>query len=70
MSESEIRSESRRQFLKFLSGSPLLAYSGLGTIARRSHRAAAAFRSDPLAPLRTRTSSVTARRSTCSISSR
>ncbi len=33
MSTSDSRSESRRQFLKLLSGSPLLAYSGLGTIA-------------------------------------
>jgi len=31
MSASDIGSESRRRFLKFLSGSPLLAYSGLGT---------------------------------------
>src|SRR5438552_1768676 len=33
MSASDIRSESRRRFVKFLSGSPLLAYSGLGTLA-------------------------------------
>src|SRR5438034_782612 len=33
MSASDIGSESRRRFLKFLSGSPLLAYSGLDTPA-------------------------------------
>ena len=33
MPASDIRTDSRRRFLKFLSGSPLLAYSGVGTSA-------------------------------------
>src|SRR3981189_1409203 len=62
MSASEIRSESRRQFLKFLSGSPLLAYSGLGAgapdgpaAAPPDGPAAPPRLSDPIlwAPLRT-----------------
>src|SRR3981189_1644976 len=54
MSASEIRSESRRQFLKFLSGSPLLAYSGLGAGAPDGPTAPPRL-SDPIlwAPLRT-----------------
>src|SRR5882672_4857105 len=54
MSASDIRSESRRQFLKFLSGSPLLAYSGLGTGAPDGPTAPPRL-SDPIiwAPLRT-----------------
>src|SRR5712691_1049284 len=54
MSESEIRSESRRQFLKFLSGSPLLAYPPLGAIAADGPTAPPRL-SDPIlwAPLRT-----------------
>ena len=54
MSASDIRSESRRQFLTFLSGSPLLAYSGLGTGAPDGPTAPPRL-SDPIiwAPLRT-----------------
>src|SRR6266436_5861697 len=54
MSASDIRSESRRQFLKFLSGSPLLAYPGLGTGAPDGPTAPPRL-SDPIiwAPLRT-----------------
>src|SRR3989440_8936495 len=54
MSASDIRSESRRRFLKFLSGSPLLAYSGLGTLAADGPTAPPRL-SDPIlwAPLRT-----------------
>src|SRR5216110_3318967 len=54
MSASDIRSESRRRFLKFLSGSPLLAYPGLGTIAADGPTAPPRL-SDPIlwAPLRT-----------------
>src|SRR6267143_4528189 len=54
MSASDIRSESRRRFLKFLSGSPLLAYPGLGTGAPDSPTAPPRL-SDPIiwAPLRT-----------------
>lgn len=33
MSENRFKSETRRQFLKFLSGSPLLAWPGLGSLA-------------------------------------
>src|SRR5439155_1447490 len=54
MSASDIRSESRRRFLKFLSGSPLLAYPGLGTLAADGPTAPPRL-SDPIlwAPLRT-----------------
>src|SRR5205809_739336 len=54
MSASDIGSESRRQFLKFLSGSPLLAYPGLGTGAADGPTAPPRL-SDPIlrAPLRT-----------------
>src|SRR5438477_1592090 len=54
MSASDIRSESRRRFVKFLSGSPLLAYSGLGTLAADGPTAPPRL-SDPIlwAPLRT-----------------
>src|SRR5712692_5783753 len=54
MPTSDRRSESRRQFLKFLSGSPLLAYSGLGTSAADGPTAPPRL-SDPIlwAPLRT-----------------
>src|SRR2546421_5170170 len=54
MSASDIRSESRRRFLKFLSGSPLLAYSRLGTGAADGPTAPPRL-SDPIiwAPLRT-----------------
>src|SRR5213592_3072440 len=54
MSASDIGSESRRRFLKFLSGSPLLAYSGLGTLAADGPTAPPRL-SDPIlwAPLRT-----------------
>src|SRR2546427_1155680 len=54
MSASDIGSESRRRFLKFLSGSPLLAYSGLGTLAADGPTAPQRL-SDPIlwAPLRT-----------------
>jgi hypothetical protein len=54
MPASDIGSESRRQFLKFLSGSPLLAYSGLGTSAADGPAAPPRL-SDPIlwAPLRT-----------------
>src|SRR3981189_1844148 len=54
MSASDIRSESRRQFLKFLSGSPLLAYTGLGTLAADGPTAPPRLY-DPIlwAPLRT-----------------
>jgi hypothetical protein len=54
MPASDIRSESRRQFLKFLSGSPLLAYTGLGTLAADGPTAPPRL-SDPIlwAPLRT-----------------
>src|SRR6267143_6754556 len=54
MSAPDIRSESRRQFLKFLSGSPLLAYSGLGTGAADGPTTPPRL-SDPIlwAPLRT-----------------
>src|SRR5437667_3964414 len=54
MSASDIRSESRGRFVKFLSGSPLLAYSGLGTLAADGPTAPPRL-SDPIlwAPLRT-----------------
>src|SRR5213592_4772236 len=54
MPASDIGSESRRRFLKFLSGSPLLAYSGLGTLAADGPTAPPRL-SDPIlwAPLRT-----------------
>ena len=54
MPTSDSRSESRSQFLKFLSGSPLLAYSGLGTGAPDGPTAPPRL-SDPIlwAPLRT-----------------
>src|SRR5207245_2057646 len=54
MSASDIRSESRRRFVKFLSGSPLLAASGLGTLAADGPTAPPRL-SDPIlwAPLRT-----------------
>src|SRR2546425_6319361 len=54
MATSDSSSESRRQFLKFLSGSPLLAYSGLGTIAADGPTAPPRL-SDPIlwAPSRT-----------------
>src|SRR5881409_1232816 len=54
MSASDIGSESRRRFLKFLSGSPLLAYSRLGTGAADGPTAPPRL-SDPIlwAPLRT-----------------
>src|SRR3989441_2028031 len=54
MPASDIGSKSRRRFLKFLSGSPLLAYSGLGTLAADGPTAPSRL-SDPIlwAPLRT-----------------
>src|SRR5437667_227181 len=54
MSASDIRSESRGRFVKFLSGSPLLAYSGLDTLAADGPTAPPRL-SDPIlwAPLRT-----------------
>src|SRR3989441_6343274 len=54
MPASDIGSKSRRRFLKFLSGSPLLAYSGLGTLAADCPTAPSRL-SDPIlwAPLRT-----------------
>src|SRR5436309_15400758 len=54
MSASDIGSDSRRRFVKFLSGSPLLAYSGLGTLAADGPTAPPRL-SDPIlwAPLRT-----------------
>src|ERR1700694_2494390 len=54
MSGSEVRAESRRRFLKFLSGSPLLAYPGLGGFAAKGPTAPSKL-PDPImwAPLRT-----------------
>src|ERR1700674_1999465 len=54
MSGSEVRAESRRRFLKFLSGSPLLAYPGLGGFAAEGPTAPSKL-PDPImwAPLRT-----------------
>src|SRR5439155_24231424 len=54
MSASVIRSEGRRQYLKFLAGSPLLAYPGLGPLAADGPTAPPRL-SDPIlwAPLRT-----------------
>src|SRR2546425_9485038 len=54
MSASDSGSESRRRFLKFLSGSPLMAYPGLGTLAADGPHAPSRL-SDPIlwAPLRT-----------------
>src|SRR5260221_7986431 len=56
MSEhSFIKAESRRQFLKFLSGSPLLAWPGLGLLAAGDGPLAPSKLPDPImwAPLRT-----------------
>src|SRR3982074_2636140 len=54
MSASDIGSESRRRFLKFLSGSPLWAYAGVGRGAADAPTAPPRL-SDPIlwAPLRT-----------------
>ena len=54
MSGSDVRAESRRRFLKFLSGSPLLAYPGLGGFAAEGPTAPTKL-PDPImwAPLRT-----------------
>jgi len=54
MRAADIRSDSRRWFLKFLSGSPLLAYCGPGTSAADGPTVPPRL-SDPIlwAPLRT-----------------
>src|SRR5947199_10492408 len=54
MSASDIRSESRRRFVKFLAGSPLVPYPGLATLAADGPTAPPRP-SDPIlwAPLRT-----------------